>query len=161
MELALYRMRINRVFLWIEGVIILVPLCIFSVIVGVMSIGFMLMLLGDPEFFTMVLPFIACVVTVVWLTRVLFGYLFYGEERLRHDEWWFFIVLNALVSSLAVFGAFEALFGGTRGWEQSVAQYWPGKSKAHFFMIGLPAVLPAIHMSVLTYKANLSKSANK
>jgi hypothetical protein len=53
-----------------------------------------------------------------------------------------------------LFGIGEAVFSGTRGWEQSLVQYWPERRFTSLFAIGAPAILPTIHVGYLYYKVN-------
>lgn len=149
-------MKLERIILWIEGIVLLGPLCLVAVFLAITSIGIVLMTLGELEVFLFVtLPFIICLVSLAWVTTSLFGYLKQGEAILKRPDWLAFILLVSLSLIFVLFGLGEVFFGGSRGWEQSMVQYWPERRFSGMFAIGAPAVLPTLHISYLYYKANI------
>ena len=148
-------MKLERTILWIEGIVLLGPLCLIAAFLAITSIGIVLMTLGELRVFLFVtLPFIICLASLTWVSTSLFGYLKRGESALKRPDWLGFIGLVSLSSIFVLFGVGEVAFGGARGWEQSVVQYWPERQFSGMFAIGVPAILPTLHVSYLYYKAN-------
>lgn len=145
--LVLIPMKLERVILSIEAVVILLPICIVTAFFTVGGIPFILMSIGESVFLPITLPFIACVASLVFVSRGVVGYIFQRGENLFMNHWKYFISLNILVSIFVLFAFLEFLYGGTRGWERSLAQYWPHREFLSMFTLGLPVVIPALHIS--------------
>lgn len=152
--LGLILMKLERVILSVEAIVILLPSCIVTVFFAVGGIPFILMSIGESVFLPITLPFIACVGSLVFVSRGVVGYIFQGGENLVANHWKYFISLNILVSIFVLFAFLEFLYGGTRGWEQSIAQYWPHREFLSMFSLGLPVVIPALHISYIAFRLN-------
>jgi len=149
-----HSMKLERVILSVEAVVILLPICVITGFFVVGGIPFILMTIGESVFLPITLPFIACIASLVLVSRSVVGYLFHGGEHLVTNHWKYFISLNILVSIFVFFAFLEFLYGGTRGWEQSIAQYWPHREFLSMFTLGLPVAIPALHISYIAFRLN-------
>lgn len=147
-------MDTHRLFLWLEGLLILVPIGIISGLIFVFGMGIMLMALSDAEYAAVCLQFWLCFIALCYLTQRLFRYLFNGTGSLKDKHWGLYLGLFLSASVVCIIGLLDYLFQDARAWEQSLVQWWPGKLYIKYFALGIPAVLPAVHVSYLIYKAN-------